>query len=250
MTALSQPALAARRLAASHVWSAARTPGGWRSAPRPVHPSTRAPGPACHRSAMMSSTTSSSSSRSVPTSVFVPCSIVIGRSVLARMRQAGDAEGRRLFLDAAGVGQHHASGAHQRDHRRDTPAAGSTVIGCGSAGHVQPEPLEVRGRSRVHRPDDRQALGDLADQPKHVLQAGRDHPRSTGDAASPGQSRPSDAARSSGSFARGTASNSESIIRLPTKWMRPAPRPRAAGWLPRRAPSCTAGRRSGPSGPG
>ena len=61
--------------------------------------------------------------RSRPTSVFVPC---VDRDrplgVLAH-RQARHRQRRRLFLDAAGIGQHEPRIREQSEHFADSPAA-------------------------------------------------------------------------------------------------------------------------------
>ena len=112
-----------------------------RSAARPSHSSgTRPRLPPVTR---ISSTHAAMRARSRPTSVLVPCSTVIGRSVFSRIVRQGTAERRRLLLHAAGVGEHQPRVRHQSQHleialRRQ--AARSAQRRCSER---QPEALDV-----------------------------------------------------------------------------------------------------------
>ena len=129
--------------------------------------------------------------RSRPTSVLVPCSTVIGRSVFVAHRQAGHGERRRLLLDAAGVGQHQRARPPAGRASRDSPAAAAARSRAVGASAASPKRSMLAARARMHAATPAAAArDDLAQHAERLARAHRDCRRSMADAASRRRSRP------------------------------------------------------------
>ena len=146
---------------AAHHAAPARPTGASRCAPPRARPTARAPARACRRPQGRRRRSRACASRSRPTSVFVPCSTVIGRSVFSRIVRHGTASAVvSSWMPPESVSTNRAL-AEQAEHleialRRQQ---------CNASG-VQHAPTARGARccagARMHRPDERQPRRDVA----------------------------------------------------------------------------------------
>ncbi len=139
----------------------ARRTGAWRCARRRGRPTAPACDRACRRRAGSRRRRPAPRRASRGTSVLVPCSTVIGRSVFSRIVRHGTPS---AVVSSCTPPESVSTRRAWRAGRPspDSPAAAGSAIAQRGEPLGEAEPLDVGARARMHRPDQRQPLADPA----------------------------------------------------------------------------------------